>query len=98
MIPVLLDIAMVHVAPSVVMKITEKSFMPNQMMANGSQAILGTVCKATTRKPSVSSRKRYLANRKPSVVPIRIERMKAVRSLRILSSVAPSSCPWTNPS
>jgi len=91
--PVRLDIAIVQVAPNVVTNTTEKSFMPNQMIANGSHAILGTVCSATTRKPSVSSRNRYRANKKPSAVPMVSERTKAVSSLRTLSKVASSSCP-----
>lgn len=67
--PVRLDIAIVQVAPKAVIKITDVSFNPNQIIANGSQAILGTVCRATTRNPSVSSSSLYLANRNPSPVP-----------------------------
>lgn len=80
LIPVRAATAIVQVAPSVVMKMTDVSVRPNQMIANGSHAMLGIVCKAMTRKPSVSSRNRERANKNPSEVPTVIAMAKAISS------------------
>src|SRR5690625_7961290 len=79
---------MTNVPPMTTTNIMEVSPKPNQIMAKGTQTILGTLCKAKIIEPTVSSSVFTLASNTPKPVPMTSEMASPMNRCRKLAQIS----------